>query len=121
MMPYGSYGAAPVVTFTPYGSTNLNPPETPDKATLRVDLPKDAKFFVDGQEIAGSGQVRSFATPALPRDQDFFYDLKAEVVVDGKTVAEEKRVIVRAGGTVNESFGKLLATSPVKTDKVTGK
>ncbi len=120
-MSYGGYGAGPAVTFTPYGSTNLNPPDAPEKATLRVDLPKDARLFVDGREIAGAGSARAFATPNLPRGQDFFYDLRAEVTVDGKTQVEEKRVIVRAGGTVNESFGKLLAAAPATGEKVASK
>src|SRR6188768_3139891 len=48
---YGmGYRAGPVVTFTPYGSTNINPPDGSEKAALNVTLPRDAKLFVDGRE-----------------------------------------------------------------------
>lgn len=115
------YGGPPAVTFVPYGTTNLNPPDGSEKATLRVDMPSNAKLFVDGTEVTGTGSSRSFSTPALPRGQDFFYDLKAEITVDGKPVVEEKRVIVRAGGTANESFTKLSAATLTTGNKVASK
>jgi uncharacterized protein (TIGR03000 family) len=120
---YGmGYRTGPVVTFNPYGSTNINPPDTSDKvATLRVSLPRDAKLFVDGRETAAKGTSREFATPALPYGHDFYYDLRAEMIVDGKPVVEEKRLFVRAGGTAIESFDKLLAAAPLKGDVVASK
>src|SRR5262245_36820836 len=70
---YGmGYGAGPAVVFTPYGTTNLNPPDGSEKATIRVELPKDAKLFIDGREVGGTGVSRSYATPALPRGADFY-------------------------------------------------
>lgn len=77
-------------------------------ARLTVELPADAMLFVDGQKVAGKGSVRNFHTPDLP-EGTFFYDLKAEVTVDGETVAETVRVLVKAGDTKTESFGKLIA------------
>jgi uncharacterized protein (TIGR03000 family) len=124
MSGYAVYGmgyGGPAVTFVPYGTTNLNPPDGSEKSTLKVELPKDAKLFVDGKEVPGSGTARAFATPALPRGADFFYDLKAEVTVDGKPMVEEKRVIVRAGETVTTSFTKLTAVAPPAGDRVAGK
>jgi uncharacterized protein (TIGR03000 family) len=118
---YGMGYGGPAVTFVPYGTTNLNPPDGSEKSSLKVDLPKDAKFFVDGKEIPGSGTSRAFATPALPRGADFYYDLKAEVTVDGKPVTEEKRVIVRAGQTVTASFAKLQTSNAATGDKIASK
>jgi uncharacterized protein (TIGR03000 family) len=118
---YGMGYGGPAVTFVPYGTTNLNPPDGSEKSTLKVELPKDAKLFVDGKEVPGSGAARAFATPALPRGADFYYDLKAEVTLDGKPVVEEKRVIVRAGETVTTSFTKLMTGNPATGDKVAGK
>jgi uncharacterized protein (TIGR03000 family) len=117
----GYGGQAIPVTFVPYGTTNLNPPDGSEKSSLKVDLPKDAKFFVDGKEIPGSGTTRAFATPALPRGAEFYYDLKAEVTVDGKPVTEEKRVIVRAGQTVTASFAKLQTSNAATGDKLASK
>ncbi|WP_029601307.1 TIGR03000 domain-containing protein [Gemmata obscuriglobus] len=83
-------------------------------ANLKFVLPADAKLFVDGQPALGTGTERTFYTPPLVVGQKFFYDVKAELVVDGKTVTEEKRVIVEAGASVTESFPKLVAA--VKPD-----
>ena len=74
-----------------------------------VVLPANAKLFVDGRATGGEGTERAFFTPPLARGQKFYYDVKAELVVDGKPVVEEKRVIVQAGDDLRESFPKLFA------------
>jgi uncharacterized protein (TIGR03000 family) len=78
-------------------------------ARLTVELPAAAKLFVDGAEVAGTGATRNFHTPELAADGTFFYDLRAEVEVNGAVQTEEKRVVVRAGETVTTSFAKLAA------------
>lgn len=78
-------------------------------ARLTVELPATAKLFVDGAEVAGAGATRQFHTPDLPADGTFFYDLRAEVEVNGAVQTEEKRVVVRAGETLTASFAKLAA------------
>ena len=83
-----------------------------DKATasLSVELPAAAKLYVDGHLIAGAGEARQFHTPELPRGQAFFYEVKAEVEVNGKVEVESKRVVVKAGESLRESVPKLLAS-----------
>ena len=78
-------------------------------ARLTIDVPEDAKLFVDGTLTKGDGSTRNFHTPELPKDQTFFYDLKAEIMVDGAVVTETKRVLVRSGEVLTESFPKLIA------------
>jgi uncharacterized protein (TIGR03000 family) len=84
-------------------------------ARLTVELPANAKLYVDGNLVKGDSTSRDFHTPDLPAGKTFYYDLKAEVVVDGKVVTEDKRVLVKAGDANSESFEKLIAA--VKTDK----
>ena len=79
-------------------------------ASLSVELPAAAKLYVDGHLIAGTGEARQFHTPELPRGQAFFYEVKAEVEVNGKVEVESKRVVVKAGESLRESFPKLLAS-----------
>jgi uncharacterized protein (TIGR03000 family) len=74
-------------------------------------LPTTAKLFVDGAPVAGAGATRQFHTPDLPAGGTFFYDLRAEVEVNGTVQTEEKRVVVRAGETVATSFAKLAAVA----------
>jgi uncharacterized protein (TIGR03000 family) len=80
-------------------------------ARLTVELPVAARLFVDGSPVAGSGSSRRFHTPDLPAGQAFFYDLRAEVEVNGRVETEERRVVVRAGEVVTASFDRLFAAT----------
>ncbi|MCE9563094.1 MAG: TIGR03000 domain-containing protein [Planctomycetes bacterium] len=139
---YGSSWAAPVY-YSPsavYGTvTNMNPPVvvpapvTPTPVTppvtgkdgkmganVKFQLPADAKLFVDGRLTNLTGAERSFVTPPLGAGK-FFYEVKAELMVDGRMVVEQKRVVVEAGVTLVESFPKLFAAIDGKGDPVAGK
>ena len=86
-------------------------PSVSAPAKLTVELPAEAKFFVDGVLTKGEGTQRNFHTPELPHGKTFFYDLKAEVTVEGKLVVESKRVLVRGGEDITETFPKLIAAA----------
>jgi uncharacterized protein (TIGR03000 family) len=105
-------GSVPTVTID-HSAARATPAASP--ARLTVELPATAKLFVDGREVKGDGEARNFHTPELPAGKSFFYDLKAEVEVNGRTVTEEMRVIVKAGDASTKAFEKLIAA--VKTDK----
>jgi uncharacterized protein (TIGR03000 family) len=85
-----------------------------------VVIPVDAKLYVDGKLAPGSGPERAFYTPPLAAGKQFFYEVKAELLVDGQVVVDEKKVIVEAGQTVTESFPKLVA-AVAKANSVAGK
>ncbi len=80
---------------------------TPNRARVVVQLPADAKLFVDDQPIKATEERQTFSTPQLQRGQTYFYEVRAEAVRDGKTVSETKRVLIRAGEEVSVSFPKL--------------
>lgn len=92
-------------------------PKVEDKkgASLKFNLPAGAVLFVDGQKTPGEGTDRSFFTPALEAGQKYFYDVRAEILIDGKTVVEEKRVVVEAGAQISESFPKMIAAVAAST------
>jgi uncharacterized protein (TIGR03000 family) len=96
-----------------YRAAQSKPAAAP--ARLTIELPAAAKLYVDGTLVKGDGEARNFHTPDLTAGKTFYYDLKAEVVVDGKTVTQEKRVLVKAGDANAESFEKLIAA--VKSDR----
>jgi uncharacterized protein (TIGR03000 family) len=89
-------------------------------ASLKFKLPASANLFVDGRPVGGDGAERAFYTPPLAAGQKYFYDVKAELVVDGNKVVEEKRVVVEAGADLTESFAKLFAAAG-NTTTVAGK
>ncbi len=89
-------------------------------ANINFRLPADAKLYVDGRLTGLSGPERSFTTPPLAPGK-YYYDVKAELMVDGVPVVEQKRVIVEAGSKLNESFPTLFAAAERKADAVAGK
>ncbi|QDU21092.1 TIGR03000 domain-containing protein [Urbifossiella limnaea] len=121
---YGSAGYAPPAVVIPVETAPAAPMSEPapktnplpksggagkDGASLRFQLPPTAALFVDGNRVAGQGADRAFYTPPLQAGQRYFYDVRAEVVVNGQTVTEEKRVVVTAGADLVETFPRLLA------------
>lgn len=75
-----------------------------ERARLTVQVPPGAKLFIDDQPMKAASDVRNFNTPRLERGQAYYYEVRAEVVRDGKPVSETKKVVVRAGEDVAVSF-----------------
>lgn len=71
----------------------------PAPATIFVQLPADAKLFIDNEATTSTGGSRFFQSPVLNADKEYHYTLKAEVVRDGKPVKAEQVVTVKAGET----------------------
>lgn len=79
----------------------------PTKAKLIVDLPADARLFIDNQPMKTPAGRRIFTTPNLNRGQTYYYVLRAEVVREGQTVTRTKRVIVRPGQEIRANFREM--------------
>ena len=75
---------------------------------------------MDGKLTLIAGTERAFTTPPRAAGEKVFYDVKAELVVDGKPVVEQKRVVVEAGASLTESFPTLLAAAQGKGVEVAG-
>jgi uncharacterized protein (TIGR03000 family) len=117
--PAGS--AAPQMN-PPSGDQELPPPKQTKpkskestRASLTVQLPADAKLFVDGQATRTTSATRHFVTPPLLPGQAYFYDLRAEVVREGQTVSLSRRVVVRPGESVNTSFTELQGSATARS------
>jgi uncharacterized protein (TIGR03000 family) len=87
------------------------------RARLIVELPPDARLYIDDRAMKNTEPVRNFNTPDLEPGQLYYYELRAEVVRDGKPVTQTKRVIVRAGAVIRASFPELTAEDSVATVK----
>ncbi len=77
------------------------------RARVIVDVPADAKLFVDGQLINTTSARRIFQTPELIAGQTYYYELTAEVIRDGQTISASQRVILRPGQAATASFADL--------------
>ena len=106
------YSQSAVITMPAVGTAKIEEDEK-QSANITVELPAGAKLYVDGTLVTGEDTVRHFHTPTLARGKQYFYAMKAEVMVAGKPVVEEKQVIVRAGDRVTEKFEKLSAAAKV--------
>ncbi len=85
---------------------------TPTPGHVVVKLPAEAKLFVDGVACPLTSAQRSFDTPPLEPGKTYYYSLKAETIREGRSVAETKRVTVRAGQeTVVEFESKPVVTT----------
>jgi len=82
----------------------------PYRARLIVELPEDAKLFVDDRPVQTANQtVRTFTTPQLDPSQEYFYILRGEVVRNGQKMEETQRVTIRAGSQIKVNFRELEA------------
>lgn len=81
----------------------------PVQGKLLVELPDDARLFVDDQRVQTPAGRRTFNTPALTPGQSYYYMVRMEVDINGKTHQETKQVIVRAGQTAEVAFPQLIA------------
>jgi uncharacterized protein (TIGR03000 family) len=82
-----------------------------EAATVVVQLPADARMWVDGQQADLTSGTRSFQTPALDRGRDYAYTIRAEATRDGQAVSQSQRVVVRAGQVSRVNFGDLTAAA----------
>jgi uncharacterized protein (TIGR03000 family) len=73
-------------------------------ARLIVNLPADAKLFLDDQSTTSRSAERTFFTPALEPGRVYTYTVRAEIVRDGQTLTESKVVEVTAGNISRVSF-----------------
>src|SRR5262245_7116538 len=80
-------------------------------ARITVHVPADAKVTVDGVECPLTSGARTFDTPKLQPGQQFYYTVQAEVVRDGKTRTETKRVIFEAGRKIDVEFSLPVETA----------
>ena len=95
-------GTPPEVTPLP----KTKPPEQA-RAKVRIEIPVDAKLYVDGMLMKTTSAVRLFQTPALAPNQTYYYELKAEVVRGNQVFTDTQQILVRPGENVSASFAGL--------------
>jgi uncharacterized protein (TIGR03000 family) len=77
-------------------------PDAPaNTVLLNVQVPTDAKIWIEGQETKQTGNSRQFVTPALTPGQQYTYTVKAEWTEGSQKISRTRRVPVQAGQGVN--------------------
>lgn len=129
---YGSWGSSGGSYGGSSGGVIVDPSPTPPAATapmssaapsnaamLNVNVPAEAKVFVNGMATTSTGSSRRYMSNGLEPGFSYTYELRAEIVRDGKTVTETKSVKLHAGENANVSFGfdgeNQVAKEPART------
>ena len=86
----------------------------PNRARLIVDVPADAKLYIDDRAMKTVATHRAYQTPDLEPGQTYYYEVRVEVERDGKLLSETRRVLLRAGQEVHADFSDVTATATAK-------
>ena len=73
-------------------------------SAVTVNLPANAKLFVDGVPAMVAGGTKTFRTPELAKGKPFVYEFRAEVEKGGTPEVLSKKVTFNAGEPVTVDF-----------------
>lgn len=77
---------------------------TPVDGLLTVDVPADARVFVNGKLTTSQGLSRQYVSRNLQDGFNYTYEVKAQVVRGGEVVEETRTVDLRAGEVSKLAF-----------------
>ncbi|MEO8497267.1 MAG: TIGR03000 domain-containing protein, partial [Planctomycetota bacterium] len=105
----GKYYSAPieggtVVPETPPAPAGNEQTSSASEATLTVNVPNDARVYVNGVQTKSVGPERSYVSRGLQNGFNYTYEVRAEVEREGKMVEETKMVSLTAGRTARVAF-----------------
>lgn len=72
--------------------------------TLIVEVPADAKIYVNDRLTTTPGESREYVSRNLVPGFNYAYDVRVEMQRDGKLVTESRKVNVRAGENTKIAF-----------------
>lgn len=84
----------------------------PTGAKLLIELPTNAKLFIDDTPVKGAVDVQTFHTPPLEPGRDYFYSVRIEMMRDGRPLTQTRQIIVRAGQVARADFKDLESEAP---------
>jgi uncharacterized protein (TIGR03000 family) len=85
--------------------TGYNEPTSKDSGYLTVWVPFEAKVTVNGMATKSTGSRRTFVSYGLRPGYTYKYEVKAEIVREGKVVAETQTISLTAGERGGLAFG----------------
>jgi uncharacterized protein (TIGR03000 family) len=79
----------------------------PSRARMIVELPVDARLYVDDQLVNTTTPRPVFSTPELDQGKVYYYMIRVELQRNGQTHSETRRIVLRNGEEVVQSFADL--------------
>lgn len=77
---------------------------TGSSGTLAVDVPAEAKVFVNGKATTSTGTHRVYASYGLKPGYTYNYQVRVEIVREGQTLSETKHARLAAGRSADLAF-----------------
>jgi uncharacterized protein (TIGR03000 family) len=103
-MPMGNCYGEPAVP--DYGPGSAEDVMEAGSAHVTVILPEAAKFFVNGDPTASTGETRYFVVKCMDNDQQYKFEFRAEMENAAKVKLEIKKTeMLSAGASVTLYFG----------------
>ena len=81
----------------PDDSTSVSPRVGNDQAILRLQVPEDAKVYINDRLTKTPGTLRSYESNHLVPGQEYFYQVKVEVERNGQRLLRSKLVSLKPG------------------------
>ena len=78
-----------------------------EPAYIKVQLPAEARLYIDDVLCTLTGATRSFESPELEGGKLYYYIVRAELMRDGHTISATKQVFIRPGATTTVDFGAM--------------
>ncbi len=72
-------------------------PNRANTALLTASLPTDAVVFINGRRTTRTGTHREYASHNLQPGREYRYEVRAQVVRNGRTIEDTKAVLLRPG------------------------
>ncbi|MEX0586541.1 MAG: TIGR03000 domain-containing protein [Pirellulales bacterium] len=118
-MPEGAPADAAPPPPAKEGTTPGQP--TAASTLLTVNVPADAKIYVNGKLTSTPGTQRQYISRDLSPGYRYTYRVKAEINQDGKKLTETKTVEIRAGESkaIGFDFGSAIAEENIESDPAT--
>jgi len=90
------------------------PKQAQIRSNVIIEVPENAKLYVDDMLMKDGPTQRVFQTPLLNPNEIYYYELRVEATINGKASIDRQRVIIRPGETVTAAF-----TAPGRPNVVT--
>ena len=90
-----------------------------DAGYIVVNVPADAKVFVNDRPTTSTGEHRQYVSHGLTAGMRYEYQVRAEIIRDGKVVSETKTVQLSAGSQADVAF-EMSPSSPAAHTAKTG-
>ena len=97
--------ASPSFELPTIKGTTFYEPTAGDSGVLTVWVPFNAKVTINGLVTKSTGSKRQFVSYGLRHGETYKYDVKAEIVRDGKIQSESQSISLAAGEHEAVAFG----------------